>query len=261
MQTQNYTIVVGVVITIIVLLLATSFIFILVAFSNNRKKHFFLEKQHMQQHFNEQLLQSQLEMQEQTFDSISKEIHDNVGQVLSLAKVQLNIMAQSEITNPELLTDLKENIGKAMVDLRDIAKSLNSDRIKLSSLVEMANHELQRIGRLGIIKVFLFTEGVEENVGEQKKQILLRIIQECLQNILKHAKAEKIEVFFYFYYANFFKCQIKDDGIGFDTGLINKKDGLGLQNIINRAALLGGQAYINSAINHGTTITIILPYA
>lgn len=259
MPNQNQM-VIGVIVTIIIFLMAGFFIFALVAFYNSRKKRFIQEKQHLQALFNQQLLQSQLEMQEQTFNTISQEIHDNVGQVLSLAKVQVNIIDQSETIDRSLLTDVKESISKAMTDLRDIAKSLNSERIKLCTLVEMTNHELQRIDRMGIIKTFLHIKGKEENIQDQKKLIVLRIIQESLQNILKHSRAGKIDVFFN-YTTDQFKLDIVDDGIGFDQKLITKKDGLGLQNIISRAALIGGQGYINSALNQGTTITIILPYA
>lgn len=260
MSAENYQIVAGIVIGIIVLLIAATFIFLLVTLSNSRKKKHIQEKQSLQLLFNEQLLQSQLEMQEQTFNTISKEIHDNVGQILSLAKVQVNIMEQGETLNRPLLGEIKESIGKALVDLRDIAKSLNSDRIRLSSLVEITNHELQRINRLGFIQTFLFVDGKEEYIEEHKKLIIFRILQESLQNILKHAKAKKIEVF-YRYNADHLKLDIVDDGTGFNKELVNKKDGLGLQNIINRAALIGGRASIDSIINQGTTVTIILPYA
>lgn len=260
MPIENYQIVVGVIVTIVIFLLAGFFILALVTYYNQRKKRFILEKQNLQTIFNEQLLQSQLEMQEQTFNTISQEIHDNVGQILSLAKVQVNIMDRSETLDRRMLADVKESISKAMIDLRDIAKSLNSERIKLSSLVEMTNHELQRIERLGIIKTFFYLNGREENIQEQKKLIILRIIQESLQNILKHSKAEKIDVSFYYGSGNF-KCEISDNGIGFDQNLITKKDGLGLRNIISRAALIGGEGHIDSTVNKGTTITINLPYA
>jgi two-component system, NarL family, sensor kinase len=94
---------------------------------------------------------------------------------------------------------------------------------------------------------------------EQKKLIVFRIIQESLQNILKHAHARKVEVVFY-YTANHFKCEVKDDGTGFNMELIRTNDGLGLQNMINRATLIGGQVSMSSIINKGTTITIDLPY-
>jgi two-component system NarL family sensor kinase len=255
MHEENHAIVAGIVIGIIVLLIAASFIFILVTYSNKRKKTFIEEKKMLEILFKQQLLQSQLEMQEQTFDSISKEIHDNVGQVLSLAKVQVNIIEQKRTLDPVLLADVKESIGKAMVDLRDIAKSLNSDRIKQCSLPEMTNHELQRISRVGITKTFLHTEGKAQNVIEQKKLIIFRIIQESLQNILKHADAKKIDVLFY-YDTDHLTCEISDDGNGFDPAIISRKEGLGLQNMINRAALINGEVKINSIIGKGTTITI-----
>lgn len=258
MPEENHTIVAGLVIAMIVLLIAASFIFMLVTYANNRKKKFFEEKKLLQQVFSEQLLQSKLEMQEHTFNSISREIHDNVGQVLSLAKVQVNIM-EREVNASAMLADLKDNLSKAMLDLRDIAKGLNSDRIKLCGLAELTNHELQRISRVGSMHTSLFTEGTEQNPSDQKKLIIFRIIQESLQNILKHAEARSIRVSFY-YEQDRLRCEIKDDGIGFDPALANGKESLGLQNMISRATLIGGNVTISSQMNQGTIITINSSY-
>ncbi|MFX7870642.1 histidine kinase dimerization/phosphoacceptor domain-containing protein, partial [Acinetobacter baumannii] len=82
------------------------------------------------QEFEKQTLQSQLEIQEQTFNIISQEIHDNVGQILSLAKVQMNILEEQLVNPPAILKDTKENISRAMNDLRDIAKGLSTERIE-----------------------------------------------------------------------------------------------------------------------------------
>lgn len=260
MQEENYQVAVGVAIGIIVLLIAVVFIFMLMVYANNRKKEFTTEKKNLELHFKQQLLQSQLEMQEQTFNTISREIHDNVGQVLSLAKVQINIMEQGQTLDRVLLGDVKESIGKAMADLRDIAHSLNSDRIMQSSLAEVSDHELQRINRLGIIKTELNVEGKEINIDQQRKLILLRILQESLQNIIKHAHASKVKVS-YCYNADHLKLDIADNGSGFIPQQESTKKGLGLRNIYNRAELIGGKATINSIINQGTTVTITLPYA
>jgi len=261
MQEQSYQIVTGVVITIIIFLLIGFFILVLIAYFNNRKKKFYEEKQTLQQQYTEQLLKSQLEMQEQTFNTISREIHDNVGQILSLAKVQLNIIDQSETLDKTMLADAKDSVSKAMTDLRDIAKSLNSERIQLASLPEMAGHELQRISRTGIMLASLRTEGDEQNIESEKKLIVFRIIQESLQNIIKHSKASSVNLCF-FYNSDHLKIEIADNGTGFDTDISkDKKAGLGLQNIISRAALIGGEASVNSIIDKGTTITITTPYA
>lgn len=259
MPVENYQIVTGVVIAILILLLAGLFIMILITYSNKRKKVFLQEKHLLELAFNDQLLKSQLEMQEQTFNSISHEIHDNVGQVLSLAKVQLNIMDQSDKLDRDLLAEAKENVSKAMTDLRDIAKSLNTDRIQSANLQEITTQELQRINRSGFMSITVSSAGAVQNVQEQKKLIIFRMIQESLQNIIKHSKAKNIDVRFN-YEKSFLKIQIADNGIGFGKELPLQKDGLGLQNIFRRASLIGGEATVNSSPRQGTTITIISPY-
>ena len=173
--------------------------------------------------------------------------------------MQLNILEQSETFDKTLLADAKDSVSKAMTDLRDIAKSLNSERIHLSGLTEIITHELSRISRSGLMLTNLHIEGREQPIHDQKKLILFRIIQETLQNVLKHSKAKNVDLNFY-YEQDCLKIQVTDNGKGFDKNVSTKKEGLGLQNIINRAALLGGEAHINSKINEGTTITIITPY-
>ena len=253
---QGITIVVGVAI-----LLAIVAIGIISLFLNYRNKRLqaIQETEKMQAAFNQQLLQSQLEIQEHTSNMISAEIHDNVGQILSLAKVQLNLIDQGETLDRTLLADAKESVSKAMTDLRDIAKSLNSERIKLSSLQEITELELQRVNRLGLMITSLKTNGETKNLQEQKKLIIFRIIQESLQNIIKHSKAKKIEICFH-YEKDILRIEVADNGTGFDKTLLEKKEGLGLQNIISRALVIGGEANINSVPGQGTVITIISPY-
>ena len=218
------------------------------------------EKIKMQNEFQQELLQAQIEMQEHTFNTISQEIHDNVGQVLSLAKLQLSIINQGETIDRSMVDDVKENIGKALTDLRDIARSLNTDRIQLMSLPETVSNELKRINRAGFINATIRLEGKEQIMQEHKKLIIFRIIQESLQNIIKHSKATNVNVLF-FYDTAYLQIDVADNGIGFEIEKLNNNTtGLGLQNIISRAALIGGEATINSMLNKGTTITIKVPY-
>jgi two-component system, NarL family, sensor kinase len=253
---QEIIVIIGIAISLAVVAIGVICLFIIY---RNKQLQAIRETERLKTVFTQQLLQSQLEMQEQTFNTISREIHDNVGQVLSLAKVQLNIIDQSESLDRTLLADAKDSVSKAMTDLRDIAKSLNSERIQLSSLPEITGHELQRINRSGIMLTSISIEGKEQNMQEQKKLIIFRIIQEALHNILKHSQAKNIDVNFC-YETDKLKIDITDNGIGFDKELLTKRDGLGLQNIVSRAALIGGEAHVNSIINKGTVITIISPY-
>lgn len=216
------------------------------------------EKRTMVENYQRQLLQSRLEMQEETFNTISREIHDNVGQLLSLAKVQLNIAQQHNLTDTVLLDDIKANIGQAMTDLRDIAKSLSSERLQLTPLSQAVEQELQRIGRNGVFSCTSHIQGHERPLPEQRKVIVFRIIQESLQNILKHAEADEIHIDFDFALHEL-HIVLRDNGIGFDVQKVGQ-GGLGIQNITHRASLIGGKASVRSTAGLGTTITLTIPY-
>ena len=260
MQVENYQVVTGFVIAIIVVLLAGFFIMVLVTYSNNRKKKFIQEKETLEATFNEQLLKSQLEIQEQTFNDISQEIHDNVGQILSLAKVQINIMTEGNEMNPEMLNDVKNNIGKAMSDLRDIAKSLNNERIKSLTIHSAVFNEAERISKSGIIAVKVNVDGEQKEMNQQKKLVLYRIVQESMQNIIKHAHATEVVISFH-YTPGMLCTVIEDNGRGFEVeDALQNSSGLGLANIRSRALIAGGRSVIESTPNTGTTITINIPY-
>jgi len=256
MPKQEYEVIIGIVITVIVFLIAGFFIVILVAYINQRKKKHLEEKQTMQLSFQQEILRSQLEIQEQTFSNISQEIHDNVGQILSLAKVQINIMNESDNMNGAMLNDVKENVSKALADLRDIAKSLSSERIRNMSIVDAVRLETERINKSGFINATVLSEGEERNTEVQKKLILFRIIQECLQNIIKHAQASEVYLQFN-YLPGILVVIVKDNGRGFDVyKAMGNSTGLGLQNIKNRASLIGAELTIESSLDKGSTIMI-----
>lgn len=260
MSLANYQTVIGLIVGIFILLIAGIFILLLVTYANKRKRRFIEEKKDLQNAFNEQLLKSQLEIQEQTFDAISHEIHDNVGQVLSLAKLQLNIMNQDDVYDSELLRDARDNVGKAMSDLRDMAKGLNNDRIKSGDIEEIVSQEVARINRMNRMTASMYLRGSSRPLKEENKLIIFRIIQECLQNVIKHSQAENVELSF-FYDSELLKVVVADNGIGFQKNLSAKKDCMGLPGISKRAALIGGEVQVDSAPGRGTVITIQSPYA
>lgn len=259
MSNDQYQEVLIVIITgiVIFIVLVGAIVFTMLYYQKKKFQHL-QEKRTMAENYQKQLLQSRLEMQEETFNAISQEIHDNVGQLLSLAKVQLNIAGQHEVSDKALLKDIKSNIGQAMADLRDIAKSLSSDRLQLISLPEAVSQEVERICRSGLILCGTQIKGWEKPLSEQKKVILFRIIQEGLQNILKHSNARQIDVNFQFD-EQALHITIKDNGAGFDVEAMGQK-GLGLKNIKTRASLIGGSASIQSVIDQGTTIRLNIPY-
>ena len=159
---------------VIFLLLATLFISFLVLAWQRRKK-LQLEKDQMKMHFDQELLRTQLEIQEQTLKTISEEIHDNIGQALSLAKLKLNTLKYDQ---PDLLAekinDSRELVSKAIRDLRDLSRSLNTDSIASMGLVRAIELELELFRKSGF-QTTLYTEGEIRKMEPQQELILFRI--------------------------------------------------------------------------------------
>ena len=205
-----------------------------------------------------ELYANQQTIQEQTLNHVSQEIHDNVGQLLSLVKLQLNLAAEKEGEENLLLADARDNIGRAMMDLRDMAKGMSSDRIRLLGLYTSVDQEAQRIQRTGVCEISVTCEGKAQNMDNQKETILFRVIQECLQNIIKHAQATQVEIAFA-YAASALKIEVRDNGKGFLISRGNSLSGLGMMNMHHRIELMRGKVTVESEPGFGTKIVIELP--
>jgi len=219
------------------------------------------EVQQLHQQFREQSLKAQLEIQEQTFQALSQEIHDNVGQILSLARIQVNIMTETKRMDEDLLQGMKDNIGKALADLRDLAGSMNGERIRQWPIHKLLELELERIHRSGIMHGTLLTSGNPKDIDPSKKLIVFRILQEAIQNCIKHSEAS--EMIISIAYEEPHVCfEVRDNGTGFDTDTaLQNATGLGLGNMQMRIRLTGGSCKIKSQLGQGTNITITTPYA
>lgn len=205
-----------------------------------------------------ELYNNQQKVQEQTLNHVSQEIHDNVGQLLSLVRMQLNQVAEKEGTENQLIADAQENIGRAMRDLRDMARGMSSDRIRLLGLFGSVEQEAQRIQRSGSCEVVTQCEGSVQAMDHQKELILFRVIQESLQNVFKHAGASRINIFFN-YQPHLLQIEVQDNGKGFIPDKEHRRSGLGLMNMQHRVQLTGGELLLDSKEGKGTTVIISIP--
>jgi len=248
--------------TILIFLLAGIVISFFLYFKSRKIKHQ-IEINEIQSQFNQTLLQSQLEIQEQTLHNISQEIHDNIGQVLSLTKLNLSTM---DINDPHQLQqkvdDSKKLIGKVIQDLRDLSKSLNTDYVSNMGLLQAIEYELDMIRKSGAYQAILLINGLPFKAEPQKELIIFRIVQEVINNIIKHAQATEILVTANYHPANL-NLTITDNGAGFDLTPLNLSEngkfGLGLRNMHKRAQLIGATFSITSTIGAGTAVSITLP--
>jgi hypothetical protein len=259
-DTQYKEVLISVLASMVLFLVLATIILAFLFKYNQRRRFQQLQVLELKQQFQEQSLKSQIEIQEHTFQAISQEIHDNVGQILSLAKIQVNIIRESPDHDPDILDALKDNIGKALSDLRDLSRSLNSENLQNSSIHEVLQEEADRINRTGLIQTTVVIEGLFREMNHQKKLIVFRIVQESIQNCLKHANATQIGIFCQ-YHPQEMVIRIHDNGIGFDTAAsCATSHGQGLANIHRRVNLTGGNHTIHSVLQKGTQVTLTIPY-
>ncbi|QMU26837.1 sensor histidine kinase [Adhaeribacter radiodurans] len=248
----------------IIFLLTAGFIISLFYSYNQRLIAYLKEKEELKIIFQNEKLKAQLEMQEQTFHSISQEIHDNIGQILSLTRLNISTIKPDDYAATEhKITASKELLDQAIEDLRDLSKRLNTQFVTQQSLSASLRFQLNLIQKAGYHTTSLEVHGEEEaHLDPEKKLIVFRIAQEALNNVLKHADAKHILVVLV-YLPDKTILSIKDDGHGFEVA--EKVDaevpvkGIGTYNMYYRARLIGAEFSLQSQQGEGTLAHLVLP--
>lgn len=265
MQNQNQEIYFIVVIGILLGLLLVGFIVTILFLYQRRQHRQEQELTHMKDKYEQEALKSQLEIQENTFKSISQELHDNIGQLLSVVKITLSILPV-EATHPayEQIQNTRQVLSKAIADLSNLTKSLHTDRIAQVGLSESVQFELEALRKSGILDVQFNRTGTEFNLPEQRAVFLFRMFQEMLNNILKHSHATRVVVNLIYTLDYNFVLEVEDNGQGFNVEEKRKSSasssGVGLKSIFNRAEMIGADLQMYSQPGKGTRVIIKLPH-
>lgn len=244
--------------TIIVLILAISLV-VFFSYFQKKKTNYLIQQRETQKRFEEEINKSKMEIQEQALQNISWEIHDNVGQLLSVAKMQLNMIQYSlPEENQASIQETSEIVGKSLQELRGLAKSLNPETIKNKGLIESVSQEIERYNRLNFIDASIEISEDYYDLSNEKEIILFRILQEFCNNTLKYSKAKNLTINLDFK-ENRLEISAEDNGIGFDINDSEKHTGIGLLNMKSRGVLIGAEIDLKSVINQGTKLYISCP--
>jgi histidine kinase len=234
------------------------------ALNEQKKTIAFMEREKLIKQVNmhgEELLKTKLEIQEQTFHNISGEIHDNIGQTLSFIKLNINTI---DIRNPdsakEKLLESRTLLTKVIQELRDLSKTFNADFIEEIGLDTAIDQQLQFLKKTGLYAALLSIKGDVDKYESRRELVLFRIVQEVLNNVVKHAEATAIHIQMD-YQVDRLLITIQDNGKGFDVQKKQEQEniGLGLRNIHNRMSIIEGSVSFESDPENGTTVTIELP--
>lgn len=249
--------------SLFLLVLLVGFIIIMLILNQKSRQAQVQELRLMEERYEQELLRSQLEIQENVFGHLSQEIHDNIGQSLTFVALSLlTVPVDNNSEAHEYIEESRKALQKAITELRDLSRSLHTDRVTEIGLANSIDFELERLKRTNLYETSFNFADVRNLLDHQTEIILFRIVQEMLNNIVKHAKASKVEVRLS-HKTDIIILEIKDNGVGFDPEALFAKQerlkGLGLMNIRKRASLIGGTFHINSVKNSGTAIRITIP--
>lgn len=220
-----------------------------------------MEKRLLRQELNKQKLVAQavVEAQEKERALIGKELHDNVNQILSTAKLYLELADNDENDRTKLIGMSTANIMDAINEIRAISRSLVPSSIDDLGLIDSINDLIESIRATRKLKISFHHYGdIDSRLNEQQKLMLFRITQEQVNNTLKHAQASQLNIELLLDEA-FIYLTIQDDGVGFDYSKVRGKKGIGLSNMASRAELFNGKINMITAPGKGCTLQVTVP--
>jgi signal transduction histidine kinase len=247
--------------TSIIFLLAPLFLMRYVLLYNKRKKKHVEEKRLIQETYETELLKTQVEVQEQTLKTVAYNLHDNIGQLLSLTSVTLSTVDVNDpnavVEKVAFITDLTQ---RSIEEVKLLSKLLHSEDLIKMGLIEAITVELNWLQRSDQFTItFNQPDRLQAMAKTNQETIVFRLFQEIINNIIQHAEATAVVINLQQAHHEI-HLEICDNGIGFDVAQIHQlKKGMGLSNLKKRVEMLNGSSSINSVLGVGTVIKLIIP--
>ncbi|AUC81244.1 sensor histidine kinase [Lacinutrix sp. Bg11-31] len=242
-----------------VLVIVTALVILFFIVFQKRKNKLLIDKIKQQQAFEEELSNAQTEIQEQTLKNIGWELHDNVGQLLAAASMQMNIL-KTQVSDEvkENFTEAASTVKQSLKEVRMLSRSLNNEVVLNIGFEQSIENELNRLKKLKFATAELHVKGEIVPFKNTKHEIIIfRILQEFFSNTVKYSQAKNLLV-----KLNYLEDKLiivaSDDGKGFDMETVQK--GSGLLNMKSRAKLINTQYNLTSKIGEGVILELKYPY-
>lgn len=243
-----------VIVTTLLILLLIAGVVITIFLANRRHVAQQVTMTQMELNYEKELRAVEQEVQEQVLTNVARELHDNIGQLLTLMRIQ---MENEKLDDPALAKTLEPvdaTLTDAILQLRMLSRSLNSEVLEQGGLVNAINQEVKRLQNLKSFDVHWHTDNAEPTLDKSQRIMVFRIFQEILNNMMKHAEAGNIYI--QLGATPRFSLVMTDDGKGFDVPEKEEGTGSGLINIMKRAKLANLVLEIDTAPGKGSTFTL-----
>lgn len=257
--TQIYLIIA---IAIVTMLVMAGAIIIFVVFYQKRMIREQMKRQTMEFEYQQKMLQAELESQETERRRLAADLHDSIGGMLSTIRVGISTMARL-LPDPMSVDQTKQMLDDTITSVRRISRDLMPSTLEKFGLTHALRELCERFQATSKITIHFFLEGDLEPLDKTRELMIFRIVQELLNNAIKHSQASQISVTLKSDHK--LAVIVQDDGVGFDPEAFKKDTqsgkGLGLFNIENRARLLGAKLEYGKQSKKGSTTIITLPIA
>ena len=201
-----------------------------------------------------------IEAEENERRRIARDLHDGVGQMMSAAKMNLSLLEERIPFGSEE----KNSFDKALAlvdesckEVRSVSHNMMPNALIKTGLASAVRTFIEQIESPSL-KVQLYTEGLNESINKNTESVLYRVLQECVNNVVKHAKASNLDIALIKDETGI-NATIEDNGKGFDTSDKNKFTGIGLDNMQKRISFLKGTVEWQSSPGAGTLVAIYVP--
>ncbi|MCX6163310.1 MAG: sensor histidine kinase [Ignavibacteriae bacterium] len=202
-----------------------------------------------------------IQQQDENYRRVASELHDSLGQNLIVLNNDITKILNSypvESNEFEELNKINVLITEAVDELRNISSNLYPNKIEKLGLKKAIESMTENVFESSGIILNLSVGEIDRIYDNEIELNVFRIVQECINNILKHSKATEADINIHFNSGNLV-AEISDNGIGFGAKKLSEKPGLGLDNINHRTFYCGGSIKINSKPNNGTKIKLVIP--
>jgi len=241
-----------------VLIVVTTLVVLFFIVFQKRKNTLLLDKILQQRAFDLELSNAQTEIQEQTLKNIGWELHDNVGQLLAAASMQLNILkTKLNVDGNENFAEASDFVKQSLKEVRMLSRSLNNEVILNIGFEQSITNELNRLKKMKFASAELQVKGIVVPFNDKKHEIIIfRILQEFFSNTVKYSEAKNLTVTLN-YLADKLILVATDDGKGFDINTV--KEGSGLLNMKSRAQLINTTYNLTSKPGNGVKLQLEYP--
>jgi signal transduction histidine kinase len=227
----------------------------------NRKKNQRLKLQTLEMEQKKKTTQAVMQAEEQERKRIAGELHDSVAQKMVVAKISLEALTnhaqQMNEKEKKIFSNVQTLLEESTTEIRNLSHIMMPQILALAGLSETVKSFLDKVEQADL-KINFSSEGDFTAIPENTALMIYRVIQEAVQNVLKHASATKLDVSM-ICENNEVDVIIEDNGVGFNTSANDIAAGNGLANLRSRIAFLNGKLDINSTAGSGTIIAFYIP--